>query len=260
MKVANKNKIIVSCFYCQPSQNNNNYLNHIEEVLERNGDLPQLVAGDFNIDLLLDELVLRKKLENIKAAHCLSLISSREATRETETSSSCIDAIFGNVPLLNSKIEKTTISDLYSSHLKLDLEYEAMECINRFQCLKKLENRDYSEKFSFYLAHTLGKIEETGQSGKAYITKVAGVIKRVTIKFCPCQDLKKFSFRKTWISNRIKRHIKIRDKLFQLWLNYKSEKAHLNYINKRNEINMRLNWLSEEMYKTKLIIKIPGSF
>ena len=63
VKVANKrSKIIVSCFYCQPSRNKNNYLNHIEEVLEKNGDLPQLVAGDFNIDLLLDELVLRKKL------------------------------------------------------------------------------------------------------------------------------------------------------------------------------------------------------
>ena len=107
VKVANKkSKIIVSCFYCQPSRNKNIYLNYIEEVLERNGDLPQLVAGDFNIDLLLDELVLLKKLENIIAAHCLSLISLREATRETETSISCIDAIFGNVPLLKSTIEK----------------------------------------------------------------------------------------------------------------------------------------------------------
>ena len=112
VKVANKkSKIIVSCFYCQPSRNKNNYLNDIEEVLEKNGDLPQLVAGDFNIDLLLDELVLRKKLENIMAAHCLSIISLREATRETETSSSCLDAIFGNVPLLKSTIEKTSFSD-----------------------------------------------------------------------------------------------------------------------------------------------------
>jgi len=116
-----KSKVIVSCFYCQPSRNKNNYLNHIEKVLERNGDLPQLLAGNFNIDLLLNELVLRKKLENMMAAHFLSLISLREATRETETPSSCIDAIFGNVPLLKSTIEKTTISDHYSLHLKLDL-------------------------------------------------------------------------------------------------------------------------------------------
>ena len=80
VKVAHKkSKIIASCFYCQPSRNKNNYLNHIDETLQRNGDLPQLVAGDFDIDLLLDELVLRKKLENMMAAHCLSLISLREA-------------------------------------------------------------------------------------------------------------------------------------------------------------------------------------
>ena len=40
----------------------------------------------------------------------------REATRETETSSSCVDAIFGNVPLLKSTIEKKTFSDHYRLH------------------------------------------------------------------------------------------------------------------------------------------------
>ena len=116
-------------------------------MLQRNGDLPQLVADDFKFDLLLDELVFRKKLENMMDAHCLSLISLREATRESETSSSCIYAIFGNVPLLKSTIDKTIFSDHYSLHLKLDLDYEAMECINQFRCLKKLENGSYSEIF-----------------------------------------------------------------------------------------------------------------
>ena len=80
-KQIKKSKIIVSCFYCQPSRKKNNYLNYIEEVLERNVDLPQLLAGDFNIDLLLDELFLRKKLKNIMAAYCLSLISLREGSK-----------------------------------------------------------------------------------------------------------------------------------------------------------------------------------
>ena len=261
VKIADKKTtIIVSCFYCQLPRNKNNYLNHIEEVLKINGDLPQLVAGDFNIDLLLDELVLRKNIENMMAAHCLSLIISKETTRETETSSSRIDAIFGNVPLLKSTIEKTTFSDHSSLHLNLDIEYEAMECIYRFRCLKILENRDYSEKFSFYLAHTLGKIEETGQSGEAYITKVAEVMKRVKDKYFPCQDFKKFSSRKTWIINRIKRHIKVRNKLFQLWLESKSERAHLNYKNKRNEVNMEIKMAKPKNIQNKIGRKIPGSF
>ena len=135
-----------------------------------------------------------------------------------------------------------------------------MECIYRFRCLKKLENRDYRENFSFYLAHTWGKIEETGQSGEAYITNVAEVIKGVTDKYLPCQDLKNFSSRKTWITNRIKRHIKLRVKLFQLWLNSKSERAHLNYKNKRNEINMEIKLAKRGDVQNKTDHKDPRDF
>ena len=119
------------------------------------------------------------------AAHCLSPISLRKATRESETSSSCIEAIFGNVPLLKSTIERTAFFDQYSLHLKLDLEYEAMKGIYRFRSLEKLANRAYSEKFSFHLAHTLEKIEKTGQSGEAYMTTIAEFIKTITDKFYP---------------------------------------------------------------------------
>ena len=61
-------------------------------MFDRNGVIAQLVVGDFNIDLLPYELVLWKKLKNIMVAHCLCLTSLREATRETETCSFCIDA------------------------------------------------------------------------------------------------------------------------------------------------------------------------
>ena len=117
-----------------------------------------------------------------------------------------------------------------------------MESIHRFPCLKKIEHRDYSGKFSFYLAHTVGKIEETGQSGEAYITKIAEVIEKVTDEYFLCQDLKSFFSRKTWITNCIKRLTKFPDKLFQLWLKSKSERAHLKHKNKRNEVNMEIKW------------------
>ena len=134
----------------------------------------------------------------------------------------------------------------------MDFEYEAMECTYCFRCLKKLENRDCSEKFSVYLAQTLGKNEETGHSGEAYIAKVTEVIKRVTDNYFPCQDLKTFSSRKTWITNLIKRHIKIRDILFQLLLNSKAERAHLNYKNKRNEINMEIKLAKRRDVQNKI--------
>ena len=82
------------------------------------------------------------------------------------------------------------------------------------------------------------KIEEIGQSGEAYLTRMAEVLKREVKKYFSCQDLKSFFSRKTRITNCIKRHIKSRDKLFQLWDKSKSERAHLKYKNRRNEVNM----------------------
>ena len=79
------------CIHCQLSRNKSNNPNHIEEALETHGYSSQLAAGDINIDVLLDELFLGKKLENMVAAHCLSLTGLKESTRQNETSSSGID-------------------------------------------------------------------------------------------------------------------------------------------------------------------------
>ena len=74
----------------------------------------------------------------------------------------------------------------------------------------------------------------------------------MTDKYFPCQDLKKFSSRKTWITNRIKRHIKIRDKPCQLSLNSKTERAHTYYKNKRNEINMEIKLAKHRDVQNKI--------
>ena len=124
-----------------------------------------------------------------------------------------------------------------------------------FSMLEKTwEQRLQRKIFSLFSTH-IGKIEETGHSGEAYITKVTEVIKRVTDKFFPSQDLKTFSSQKTWITNRIKRHIRIRDILLQLWLNSKSQRAHLNYINKRNEINMEIKLAKRRDVQNKIYQK-----
>ena len=124
-------------------------------------------------------------------------------------------------------------------HLKLALEYEAMECIYRFRWLTKLENREYGEKLSFYLAHALGKIEKSGQSGEAYITEIAGVIKRVTDKYFPCQDLEDFSSRKTWITNRTK--TQIRDNTSKLQKRQRNEIKMEIKLTKRSDIQKKID-------------------
>ena len=98
----------------------------------------------------------------------------------------------------------------------------------------------------------MGKSEKTGQSGEAYITKTAEVTKIVTDKKFPCQEFKTFFSLKSWITNRIKRHKKICDKLSELWLNSKSERAHLKYKNKRNKVHMEIELAKRRDLQNKI--------
>ena len=101
-----KKKIIVSCFYCEPSRNRSQYLDHVEEVLDKNGEGMQIACGDFNIDLLNENLAARITLENLMTAQGLELVSLRQPTRETATSSTCIDSIYSNIPVQLTQIKK----------------------------------------------------------------------------------------------------------------------------------------------------------
>ena len=99
----NKKKITVSCF-CEPSRNKNTYLEHVEEVLDKKGNGLQIVCGDFNTDLLNENLGARVTFENMMKSQGLDLVSLREPTRKTATSSTCIDAIYSNFSVQRSQI------------------------------------------------------------------------------------------------------------------------------------------------------------
>ena len=123
----NKKKITVSCFYCEPSRNKNNSLEHVEEVLDKNGNGLQIVCGDFNTDLINENLGARVTFENMMNSQGLDLVSLREPTRETATSSTCIDDIYSNFPVQRSQILKTTFSDHYSLHLDMNITLGLVE-------------------------------------------------------------------------------------------------------------------------------------
>ena len=58
-------------------------------MLVKNADGLQIACGDFNIDLLNVSLAARVTLEYLMSSQGLDLVSSREPTRETATSSAC---------------------------------------------------------------------------------------------------------------------------------------------------------------------------
>ena len=55
-------KVIDSRLYCEPSRNKSKFLDHVEEVLEINGGGLQIPCGDFNIDMLSENLGTRVSL------------------------------------------------------------------------------------------------------------------------------------------------------------------------------------------------------
>ena len=235
-----KKKITVSCFYCEPSRNRNQYLEHVEEVLAKNGDGLQIACGDFNIDLLNVSLAARVTLEYLMTSQGLDLVSLREPTRETATTSTCIDLIYSNAPVQRSQIVKTTFSDHYSLKLDINVYHEVVENIFEFRSFKKLEDPLYCEKFLFFLSHSLGKAVDLNTGAEAYFDKVTQLLNDATNKYFPLKKVKRRVCQKTWITNRIKRHIANRDKLYQLWIKTKSEHDYETYKKKRNEVNMEI--------------------
>ena len=232
--------IIVSCFYCEPSRNKNNYLDHVEEVLETNGGGLQVACGDFNIDMLNENQAARVSLEYLMYSQGLDLVSLREPTRETATSGTCIDSIYSNISVLRSQIEKTTFSDHYSLNLDFDIHHEVVEEIFEFISFKKLEDPLYCEKFLFFLSHSLGKIPEQDLKAEIYLENIAKALKEATERYFPLKQIKRRDANKLWITNRIKRHIVIRDKIYQLWIRTKSPEIFNKYKEKRNEINKEI--------------------
>ena len=73
----------------------------------------QIACRDFNVDLLNENLAARITLENLMTNQLLHLISLREPTRKTAVSSTCIDSIYSNIPVQQTRIKQTTFSDHY---------------------------------------------------------------------------------------------------------------------------------------------------
>ena len=66
-------------------------------MLDKNGEGMQIACGDLNFDLLNETLAARITLKNLMTAQGLDLVSLQEPTRETATSSTCIDSIYNNI-------------------------------------------------------------------------------------------------------------------------------------------------------------------
>ena len=64
--------------------------------------------------------------------------------------------------------------------------------------------------------------------------------------------MKRRAPKQLWITNRIKRQIAIRDKLYQVWIKTKTTEDHQKYKKKRNQVNMEIKLAKRNEVQSKI--------
>lgn len=147
----NKEKIIVMSIYRPPTGDINIFNNNLEEVLclvcQENAII--IVAGDFNIDLLVD---------NRNSSDLCSLFSSfniyptfLEYTRITSNSKTCIDNIFTNY---ENVYDAEVIHSLISDHTAQKLNMEINKSMSPNFVYKRIFNDSNKKEFIIKLSQT----------------------------------------------------------------------------------------------------------
>ena len=106
----------------------------------------------------------------------------------------------------------------------------------------------------------MSKINELDTPAETYLDKIVQTLREATDRYFPLRQLKRREPKKSWIANRIRRHIAIKDKLYQLWLKTKSEEHYEKYKKKRHEVNMEIKIAKRNDVQFKIDRSSPKEF
>lgn len=195
--------------YRSPNQNFKHFIDKINEALEnltqRNHSRRYIVAGDFNTNILKDGVEQSLLIETFTTYGMQPLM--REASRTTETSSSCIDNIFSNInieEIFSKETKSWCMSDHYCQVLKIK---------NPVQEPRKPEKHIYrriNEQNTYYFKEYLTGIEWARvfkhRNAKEAYTVFHTTLTAAFDKFFPRKEKinkPKFNKRPMWISKKI---------------------------------------------------------
>ncbi len=95
------NSVYITVVYSPPSDDKHELISQIEKILHKYGSYHHYLCADININILDDVNISRMYLEVFESSG-YKLLSPELLTRETSTSATCIDHIFGNVECSSS--------------------------------------------------------------------------------------------------------------------------------------------------------------
>ena len=131
-------KFSVGVVYNKPKANKMLFVEKLDNYLDENKsmDQPMILCGDFNIDIIQNNLLTKNYLNAISSNGYE--ISSNEPTRVTENTQTCLDHfIFQNIPLpVLNVLKYETISD----HYPILFEWK----LKRENCYDEIPYRDTS--------------------------------------------------------------------------------------------------------------------
>ena len=199
--------------YRPPDGKPNEFVKHISCILNQvdRARSHLLVIGNFNLDYRNKRLVSNSKLDTLTSKHSLTQLI-RENTRITDSSSTCIDLLFTDLPdVLESGVINYNISDhlpVFLVKKKIRNKIIKKETVGRSYLhydrevfLRLLENSDWRA------------FEETDNPDclwNIFLDAVSNALDRI----CPIKKLTVVDKRPEWLSNELMVQMRQRDKLY----------------------------------------------
>ena len=231
--------------------------NKLEESLSRlRADCDHLILGDFNLCLLKNKIKSKSKLykqyeEVLKMFNCKQLI--REATRETETTSSCLDHIFTNNEnkICQSGVIKCGLSDHFITFCTRKI---IRGQIGKHNNVKLRSLRNYSvEEFRIRLQEIdWSNVTECDDVNEAW-DKFNRLFIDILDSIAPIKEIRIKNRTEPWIDDNILQIIKERDKLLYASNRNKKDKELRKKFNViRNKLQREVKKAKENYFKNKM--------
>ena len=215
----------------------------------RNSDL--IIVGDINIDLLKADTNanIKNYLCKIKALNLTQVIDL--ATRITNNTQSIIDhcyirnsnkLIFSKSGIFINKISDHLCTFL-TLKLKPDFDYKTRQEI-------RILNRKNIQTFKSSLSNLNVTLDiENGNTSESNWEKFTEVFKSKFESAFPIQKISRKAVKnKSWFTDSIKRHIKIREKLYNTWKENRSPYNERQFKNYRNKVNNMIKKAKKDFY------------
>ena len=255
VKITNNGMTFVIGIVYRPSNSDIvQFTETLNDILGEVSHMPFYIMGDYNIDLLKNELhpPTEKFLEVMYSNSLLPMIF--KPTRETETTATLIDNIFTNKYNINDDILQGIFATDISDHYMIF--YISDKCstdIEEYQLIR-LVNEPRMTKFKERILDTDWSVLDVYDSCESYFASFMKIFKSIYNESFPVMKTKrKYRNRLPWLTTGLKESIKRKIKLYRISLKHPTSYNNTVYREDRNRLKTLLK-IEEKNYYQSLIV------